>query len=326
MIQLFRNNTPYAVLLLLIVAMFTQKGIAVPPVIDATAHTAPIYNWVLNGMLRIFGTNALVWTAVKLVLLFLQALYLNRIALHHRLLPKSTFTPALLLLCYASFAVTFRPFSESYIASFFLLGCFDAMFQFGHPTQPRRQIFNAGFLLAVAILTQFSYIFFIPVLLMALLILRPFHAGEWLAALLGLLTPVYFVAGLLYLCDRLPTLKQWPQIGMVLPHQAGHPALQLSIVLGGLLLIGGGLYLLQSQMERSTIQVRRSWAVVVSGAICALFAAVLADEHTTGSWLAFAPFFALTAVSVLEAEKPRWFANFALYFLFALTVACRLYL
>jgi hypothetical protein len=326
LIQLFRNNTPYAVLLLLIVAFFTQKGNAVPPVLAATAHAAPIYSWVVGGLRNLLGDSLLAWTAAKLLFLFLQALYLNRIVMQHRLLAKPTFTPALILICYASFAVTFRHFSESCIANFFLLGAIDAMLQFGHPSQPRRQIFNAGFLLAGAVLTQFSYVFFIPMLLLALLILRPFHPGEWLAAVLGLLTPVYFVAGLLFLYDRLPTLKQWPQLGTVLPHQAGHPVLQLSIVLGVLLLIAGGLYLLQQQMERSTIHVRRGWAVVMGGAVSAILVAFLADESTTGSWMAFAPFFTLIAAPVLETEKPRWFANFALYFLFALTVACRIYL
>ncbi len=326
MIQLFRNNTPYAVLLLLIVALFTQKGSAVPATIDAATTTAPLYGLVLSGLLRLCGTSVFAWGAVKILFLSLQALYLNRILQQHRLLPRSTFTPALLLICYASFAISFRPFSEPYVANFFVLGALDAMLQFGHPTQPRRQIFNAGFLLSGALLTQFSYVFLIPMLLLALLVLRPFHGGEWLSALLGLLTPVYFAGGLLFLYSRLPALGRWPQLGIVLPREAGHPVLLLSIVLSVLLLVAGGLYLLQQQMERSTIHVRRGWAVVVTGGICAVFVAILADERTTGSWLSFAPFFALTAVSVLEAEKPRWFANFALYFLFALTVACRLYL
>ena len=313
-------------LLLLIVAFFTQKGDAVPPVLETTAHAAPLYNWVVAGLRNLLGNSFMGWAAVKLLFLFLQALYLNRIAMQHRLLQGSTFTPALILICYASFAVTFRPFSESYIANFFLLGAIDAMLQFGHPSQPRRQIFNAGFLLAGSVLTQFSYVFFIPMLLLALLILRPFHPGEWLAALLGLLTPVYFMAGLLFLYNRLPTFKEWPQLGMVLPHQAGHPVLLLSIVLGVLLLMAVGLYLLQQQMERSTIHVRRGWAVIMGGAVSAVLVAFLADESTTGSWLAFAPFFTLIAAPVLQVDKPRWFANFALYFLFALTVACRIYL
>lgn len=267
------------------------------------------------------------WQILYLLLLFLQALYVNSLVIRHRLLPKATFTPAFAFIIFAALFPVFRAVTPPLLGNFLLLGALDAMLQFGKPTQPRRQIFNAGFLLGAAAFVQFSYVFAGLILLVALVLLRPFHPGEYFSALLGLLTPVYFVAGCMFLTDTLPMLRKWPYVHVQRPPwEATHPAVMIVIyVLAGLLLLAGLLQLNQ-QMNRSAIYVRRSWGVLVSGLLIAVAMAVFTSLAGTPSWLILGPFFALIVSAALETEKPRSFAIFAFWTALALPFISKFFL
>lgn len=324
MVHLIRNNTPYAVLLLLIFALLTQGGVLLHPVAPVARPDEQVYGWVLHLFNSVLRGNAMAWTVVSFLLLFAQALYLNRVALHHKLFSKPTYVPAYLLLVYAAFSPAFAPFSPVLVVNFIGIGALDAMLQFGHPSQPRRQIFNAAFLVATAALVQFSAVFYLLLLVMALLLLRPFHPGEWVTALLGLVTPIYFFAGLLFLTDRLPLLRQWPALGLNLPRHVAHPVPLLGAIGGVTVLMLAGLYTLQEQMRRTTIFVRRAWGAVVSGMIAALLVAVFAASAPAAAWWAMAPGFALVAAPTFAVEKPRRVATFIFWFSVALVLLCQM--
>lgn len=317
-LHLVRNNTPYAVLSLLILAVLTGVGGVVVPV-GLPPVSQPLYYLFVRGVKSVLGESALGWQVLYLLLLFLQALYVNALAMRHRLLPKPTFTPAFVFIIFAALFPTFRTISPPLIGNFFLLGALDAMLQFGKPTQPRRQIFNAGFLIGAAAFVQFSFLFSGIILLVALLLLRPFHPGEYFSALLGLITPLYFVTGVMFLTDTLPMLRAWPFVHIQLP--PWQPAHRIVVIilyaLAGLLLLAGLLQLNQ-QMNRSVIYVRRSWGVLVSGLVVSVAMAVFTSLPQVQSWLMIAPFFALMVSAALETEKPRWFAIFAFWTALAL--------
>lgn len=326
MLHLVRNNTPYAVLSLLILLVITSSGgplapVGLPPV------SQPLYYLFIRSAKSFLGDSFLGWQVLYLALLFLQALYVNALAMRHRLLPKATFTPAFAFVVFVALFPAFRSVSPPLLGNFLLLGALDAMLQFGKPTQPRRQIFNAGFLIGAASFVQFSYLFSGIILLVALLLLRPFHVGEYFSALLGLLTPVYFVAGLMYLTDTLPMLRAWPLLHIQQPPwQPAHKVVLIMLyALAGMLLLAG-LFQLNQQMNRSAIYVRRSWGVVVSGIVVSVAMAVFTSQPQLQSWLIIAPFFALVVSAALETEKPRRFAIFAFWAALALPFVGKIFL
>ncbi|RYD51007.1 MAG: hypothetical protein EOP52_11405 [Sphingobacteriales bacterium] len=326
MLPLIRNNTPYAVgvlliLVILIGASAPVAAVAVPPV------SQPLYYFLIRSGKALFGTSAFGWTTIYLLLLFGQALYLNNLVIRHRLFTKSTFTPAFMFLIFATLLPSFQGITPPLFANFLLLGALDTMLQFGRPTQPRRLIFNAGFLIGTAAFVQFSYVFAFGLLLAALLFLRPFHTGEYMAALLGLLTPVYFMATALFLTDQLSALRNWPSIALHrLPWHSGQVGATIGIYSGVALLLLAGLYQLNGQMNRSSIYVRRSWGVIVSGMVISVFIAVLAPATVPQSWRVLAPFYGLVVAAALETEKPRRFATFAFWMALALPIASYIFL
>ncbi len=326
MLSLVRNNTPYAVLSLLILLVITGSGgMAVPASFPSVSQ--PLYYLFIRGAKGILGDSFLGWQVLYLLLVFLQALYVNALAMRHRLLPKPTFTPAFAYIVFAALFPEFRSISPPLLGNFLLLGALDAMLQFGKPTQPRRQIFNAGFLIGAASFVQFSYLFSGITLLVALLLLRPFHIGEYFSALLGLITPLYFVAGLMFLTDTLPMLRTWPFLHIQLPPwQPAHKAVvsTLYALAGGLLL--AGFFQLHQQMNRSVIYVRRSWGVLVSGLVVSVAMAVFTSQPQLQSWLMMAPFYALIVSAALETEKPRRFAIFAFWAALALPFIGKIFL
>ena len=326
MLHLVRNNTPYAVLSLLILAVITSSGGAVVPV-SLPPVSLPVYYLFIRGAKSVLGDSFLGWQVLYLALIFLQALYVNSLAMRHRLLAKPTFTPAFAFLVFAALFPEFRTISPPLLGNFFLLGALDAMLQFGKPTQPRRQIFNAGFLIGAAAFAQFSYLFSGIILLVALLLLRPFHVGEYFSAVLGLLTPIYFVAGVMYLTDTLPMLRQWPFLHLQNPPwvTGKMPVFIVIYAIAGLLLIAS-LFQLNQQMNRSAIYVRRSWGVLVSGLVVSVAIAALTSLAAGQSWLAIAPFFAWAVSAALETEKPRRFAIFAFWAALALPFVGKFFL
>ena len=322
MVHLIRNNTPYAVLLLLIFGLVTQSGNLLHPVAAAAQPEQLLYSLIVAGGNKVLHGSPMGWTVLNLVLLFVQALYVNSMAMRHKLFPKPGYVPAYLLLLYAALSPGYGHFSEALVSNFFLIGGLDCIMRFGHPAQPRRHIFNAGFLLAAAALVQFSAVFYVLLMVMALVLLRPFHPGEWMSALLGLLTPLYFMAGALFLMDEIHLLPKWPSLGVALPRQMSHPAALLAAIGGVLVLVIAGLYVLQDQMGKSTIYVRRGWGAMVTSAIVSIPVAAFASRGYDTAWMALAPSFALVAAPPFNVEKPRRFANFIFYFSLALVVFC----
>jgi hypothetical protein len=325
-LPLIRTNTPYAVGVLLILVILTGAsaplhGIALPPV------SQPLYYFFIRSGKAAIGDSAFGWTLVYLLLLFGQALYLNNIVIRHRLFTKSTFTPAFMFLIFATLLPSFQGITPPLFANFFLLGALDTMLQFGRPTQPRRLIFNAGFLIGTAAFVQFSYIFAFGLLVAALLFMRPFHTGEYMAALLGVLTPVYFMAAALFLTDQLPALRHWPSVALHrLPWHPQQAGATIGIYAVVICLLLAGLYQLNGQMNRSSIYVRRSWGVIVSGMVISVFIAVLAPATVPQSWRVLAPFYGLVVAAALETEKPRRFATFVFWIALALPIASYIFL
>src|SRR5690606_10108137 len=96
------------------------------------------------------------------------------------------------------------------IANWCLLGALDMMLRFSQPANQRKYIYNAGLLVGLAMLFHFGIVGLIPLLFISLLLLRSFNPREWLIIVLGLVTPVYFLSGILFLTDRLGELHAWP--------------------------------------------------------------------------------------------------------------------
>ncbi len=257
-------------------------------------------------------------------MLFGQAIYLTGITSRRRLFSKTYYTPAFAYIALTSILPGFNIFSPPLLVVWLLLFALDIFLRLSQPLHAQKYIFNAGILIACAVLIQFSAIGYVLLLLIALLILRPFNAAEWIVGMLGLLTPVYFFAGVLFLFDKLGQIKWWPWIGISLPRQLVHPLYFVGAVLGGIILISAGFYVLNDTQHKMAISVRRGWSVVIATFLVSLIVSLFTPDAIDAAWLCAIPGLSLLTALPLNLEKNKLFSNFIFYFLIAFAVFCQI--
>lgn len=323
MLQLFRNNSPYTVILLFLFALLIKLHALLHPVLPVALPHQALYGLVLKIFGSVLGKSAFGYAFVALLILFGEAIYLNTIIIRHRLFAKSTYLPAFVFLALSSLIPALSNFTPFLLVNACLLPALDLALQFGQTTQPRKLVFNAGFFLALASLLHFPALAYFAFFIFALLMLRPFNIGETVVALLGYLTPFYFFAGVLFLADRLPLLRRWPELGFSLPKKLVLTAPLVVLASGIVVLLAGGLLVLQGQMQKSTIYVRRSWSVVMALLVASLPAAVLSAHNAGAAWLMAVPALSMIVAAMLYLEKRKRLSTFAFFFILAFTIICQ---
>ncbi|WP_123985176.1 DUF6427 family protein [Taibaiella soli] len=324
MLQLVRNNSPFTVLILFIFTLLIKMQVLLHPVAPVALPGYYLYNHLLSFLNIFLGNGAFAYTLLGIIMLFGQSLYLTAITTRHRLFYKPTYIPAFCYLLVTSVTPAFSYFSSAMVVSWLLLMAIDTMLFFPQSVNPRKYIFNAGFFCALAALFQFSAIAFVLLLIMALILLRSFTLGEWMVGLLGVFTPIYLWAGILFLNDQLPQFKDWVQVGISLPKQIHNPVYLLGTFAAMSILIASGFYVMQGQMPKSTINVRRSWGVITSGWIISSIAAAFTGSEVSAAWLISLPAVALVIAQPMYLEKSKRFSNFIFYFSLLMVFFCQI--
>lgn len=323
MLQLFRNNTPYTVLILFIFTLLVKLQVLVHPLVPQLLPDHFLYNSIIGFLGTILGQSAFGFTMLAVVLLFGQSIYMTNIIAKHRLFMKPSYLTAFAYISLASIFPAFGYFSPQLLINWVLLMAVDIILRFTQPQSPGKLIFNVGFLLCLAMLISFSAVGFLLFFIIALIILRPFNASEWVVAMLGYLTPVYFFAGILFLTDQLPLLRKIIGLGISLPAQIPHPLYQVGCVVGILILFSAGIYVLNDARSRQAISVRRGWTSIVVYFVVALPVCIFTPKMQEAAWLCCIPPLALLTSQPLNLERNKRFSNFVFYFFIVLVVFCQ---
>ena len=218
-----------------------------------------LYNYIIRAMYYVFRNGAFAYTMLAIFILFIQSLYLKSIATRHKLFPRYTYIPSFVYLLLTSIYPLFNSFNETILVNWFLLGAMDIMFSFTQTTQPRKLIYNAGFLLSMAAMFQFTMLAFFFLLLVGMVMFRSFNLGEWSVAFMGYITPPYFLACILFLLDRFGLFAQWPHIGFSLTFDIISPFYLIVTLVGILILLAAGVYAMQQNVAMSNVYISREW-------------------------------------------------------------------
>lgn len=322
MLRLIRNNDPYTVIMLFIFALLVKMTALMHPQMPNLPEGHILYvlivrlfNYVLNG-------SAFGFTMLTVIMLFFQALYLNRMAFKYKLFAKQTHIIAFIYIVLSSLSREFNYFSAVLMLNWCLLGAFDILLGLHQTSQPRKHIFNAGFVLSVAAIIHFPAVIYILLLFISLLLLRSFNPGEWVVGILGFLTGIYFYAAILFLADRLPEFFKWIRIGFS-PENIGKPLYMTGTITGVIVLLVCGLAVLQQQLGRIGIFVRRNWVILIMCVALSSCVALFTPVIMRNEWLAIIPSLALIIAHPFYLEKNKAFSNFVFYFSLALVVFCQ---
>jgi hypothetical protein len=322
-LHLFRNKSPYTVLILLILALVLKAQMLIAPQAPQPLEGYFLYNGIVKAFNVVIRGNAFLYTFFTIIMLFVQSLYLNFITHRHKLYARSTYFPALVFLLLTSIHPSFNYFGVPVLVNWCLLIGLDICLGFNHSVSPRKNLFNAGFAIGIAGLLYFAGVGYLFVFLAALALLRPFNAGEWIVASMGYLTPLYFAASILFIVDMLPALGHWPDLDLIVVRKLHNP-IYLGILSTGIVVLGGGsLFAMNQQLPKATIYVRRSWIAILAYLVVSIFVALFGNVLVSNAWLLTIPALSLVIAQGLMLEKSKWFSNFIFYFLVVMVIACR---
>jgi hypothetical protein len=320
-LSLFRSYNPYSVIVLFLFAILFKMAILIQPEAVFTATNSQIVWIKIAGFLeKILGNAPFLITFFALANTFGQAIYLNRIANRHHLFPKTTYLPALGYILITSLLKEWNYLSAALVSNWLILAMLSSLLQLYNAQDARKQIFNIGCFISLMSLLVFPNIIFIALLLLALAILRPFKAAEWMVGLLGILTPFYFLAGLLFLFDALPLLERMIAVGFSLPKQIREPAITLTGFSVLLVLLVTGMYYLNIFMGRMLIQNKKWWWVIIAGFVISLIAGVFTVARGYNQWMAMLVPATLIISNMWFEERRKWITSLSFYLLLAVVI------
>lgn len=299
----FKSNIPYNnFLLLLYAAVLRLPSFVFPERVVPQAQDAFLYKGILQLLDPVGLQFPWVYPLLTLLLLYFQAVMLNKAVNHQRLFPRPHYLTGMsYLLVTAMFADWYR-FSAPLIVNSILIWVLARLITLHNDQNPKASIFNIGFLTAVATFIYAPSIAFIILIMVGLIIARPFRLPEWLTGLIGIITPYYFFASWLFLTNRW-NKEQFPSIGFHMPvfNESGWTYIGIAMVLFTLIL---GMFFIQKNMLRQVVQTRKSWQLLYLYFIVAVLVPFLSLVTGFDFWiLAAVPLSVITAAAFFYPDK-----------------------
>jgi hypothetical protein len=300
----FKNNNPFSIILLFFLGLVLKAASFLRPQVPVAHGTDGILYHRLTDMLAGPGHRApVLYPILAYALVFIQAVAFNHILINRRLLPRANYLPAMSYLLITSLFPEWWQFSAALVVNTLMVWVWDRMCGLYNNPRGKLMLYNIGFVLGVSSFIYFPSAAFTLLLVFALLIMRSFSISEWLVSLLGLTTPYYFLFAWSYLTDHWDLHALIPRVSL------SFPAFQQTIwAWGGILLLVapflvGGI-LIQGNILRMLIQVRKGWSLMLVYILVSLLIPFINSSSTFEYWVLCAlPFAAFHAYLFFTSER-----------------------
>jgi hypothetical protein len=202
LISIFRNNTPLAIGLLLLLAIVPEiNPHPSASMLNNSQHTI-IWNWIYTFSEWINFNTSFLGILIRVSVTLICALYVNKIVTDHKLMEKPGYLPAMWFLLLQSL-IPKQVSLDILLMNVFMIASVKLMILVYKLEKPINSLLTASFMLSlIALINATSVIYFLW-LSAALLIMRPASFREWIMVLTGYLLPIYLLTSILYLANRL---------------------------------------------------------------------------------------------------------------------------
>jgi hypothetical protein len=175
-----------------------------------------------------------------------------------------------------------------------------------------------GLILGLSVLFYFPSIIFLLLVFLCLLIIRPFKLTEWILIILAILTPFYFLWGMMFLF-KINTHLIYPLVGVNLPHFK-FSSFELSAFILIIITASIGFVFIQNNMMKLLVQSRKSWTIFYLFLFFTLLLIFL-NPHT-GFVFCYTVIIPLSAIasSAFYYPSKRWFPFVSHWSLFLLAL------
>ncbi len=185
MLKLYRANQPYT-LPLLFVTLLVLRIVTFYSYPETPTYNGGLFSDLIYALI---GKSELILQIIALILVFLQAFIVNRVANEYNLQPETTYLTALFYILLASFSPAMHSLSPALIGNTFFIIAFIELLRSYKNAQSADLIFNIGFWIAIASLCYQSYWVFIIFGIIGIIKLRTLRIEEILILLSGFAVP-----------------------------------------------------------------------------------------------------------------------------------------
>ncbi|MFN8309539.1 MAG: DUF6427 family protein [Chitinophagales bacterium] len=308
MLRFLKSNTPVLMALNVLLVVLTRLIWLVAPVDihPLYQHQEPLSAWLFERLL--FHFQPAFFVIAGGVFTFLQSLMVNNLINRHKATGKRNYLGGILFILMTTFFREFLLFTPVQIALFFLLIICDKIFRLVRPEKQSGEIFDLGFLSALAALFYAPSVLFLPLALIGIYTMRPFSFRELWIVLFGM-TAVVFTVFTYYFCnDRLMDLKyvlvtvSQPHLG-VLAHLTNW---DIGILIWMGLLTIAAILGVQGVLYASSIQIRKFTGVITVSALIAVLSAALCSNFSWAHLTLLAlPMSFLLCLFFVESKESR---------------------
>lgn len=285
MTGVFKHKNPGNALILLFYALVLKLPMFLHPVKPVVNQGDNYLYKKLLQLLEPLTVNAnFVFSLLAFLLLFTQATLLNRISNTLKLLPRQNFLAGMAYILATSLLKDWNTFSAPLLVNSVMIFAWYKMTSLYNSSKPKTAIFNLAVLTGILPLVYSPAVAFLILLLLAVLITRPFRITEILVAILGFLTPYYFLFVILYLTNQWSVSKIIPDITFHLPRLPANLWLTAGIALLVIPFLSGG-YFVQNNLNKLLIQVRKAWSLVLLYMMVSLLIIVSNPGNNYLHWL-----------------------------------------
>jgi Family of unknown function (DUF6427) len=302
----FKANNPLNTFLLFIYGLLLKFSYFSLLPIPITKKTDGIlYKDLLLGLQTISNNSPFVYSLITYMLLFTQAISFNKIVNDQRLIQRPTYLPAMSYLLITSMFPEWNILSSALIVNTLLIWVWFKIYRLHNTLHAKTGLFNIGMIIGISAFFYFPSLAFTLLIVLALIVIRPFNLTEWIIALIGIITPYYYLLMWLFLSDNFKFYKfQVPAIGYPRFHQTYWEGAAMILILTIFLT---GAYFVQANIRKQAVQIRKSWSLILIYLLIAVFIPFMNDTRSFQNWIVTAvPLSAFTAAAFLYPSK-KWF-------------------
>lgn len=319
MIQVFRSHNPFNIIWLVVLLFLMRAGVLIhfPANTDASFTglfsrlliTAPAGNFTASG--KIF------WSAVIVIS---QAFWFNFVVNNANLLGKPSFLPALLFVTVSGLFPVFLTLSAPLICNFLLIWMLQKLLDLYKTEEATSTAYDLGLIVGIGTLIYFPFISLFLIIWIGLLIFRPFSWHEWVSALMGVLTILFFLSVYYYCTNHLSAFNTlWASFDADIPVISNPVPYRFLVLVPLVLIFILGLFRIQSNFLKSMVMVRKTFQVLFLLILIITFACCIKTDFSFNHFLLGAmPIALITAYYFLYASKKWIYESLYLLLLFGI--------
>ena len=298
MIRFFSGNNPLNVLVLFFLGIIIKLPYFITPVIpNAQVNDGFLYIELLKVIKPVGDILPVIYPILAFLLLFTQSITFNSLLNGQKLFSSPNFLVAFSYLVISSIVPEWNTLSPVLIINTILVWAWPRMVSLYNHPKPQTVLFNIGFGFGICSFFYFPSFYLLLLLIAALISFRPFYITEWIVAILGILTPFYFLLVYFFVWD------QWEKTYQIIPKQTlTLPVvpynwkfwLEFTLIVVPLII---GVMMSLTFTQRMIVHVRKSWNYMNFYLLIALFIPFINSSAGLTNWI-----LALVPISLYHAS------------------------